>query len=61
MEVLQQHIEALIFCNQEPVKLGVATSATTALAVRSGARILRVHDVLENRQAADVSWAIHSA
>jgi dihydropteroate synthase len=48
-------------CNQEPAKLGVATAAATALAVRSGARILRVHDVLENRQAADVAWAIHSA
>lgn len=42
-------------------QLGVATAATTALAVRSGVRIVRVHDVLENRQAADVAWAIHSA
>lgn len=42
-------------------QLGVATAATTALAVQAGVRILRVHDVLENRQAADVAWAIHSA
>lgn len=48
-------------CDQEPSQLGVATAATTALAVCAGARILRVHDVLANRQAADVAWAIHSA
>jgi len=46
--------------NQKSNRLAVATAATTALAVRSGARILRVHDVLANRQAADVAWAIHS-
>lgn len=49
-------------CQQnDPSRLGVATAATTALAVQSGARIMRVHDVFENRQAADVAWAIHSA
>ena len=49
-------------CHQDQAsRLGVATAATTALAVQSGARIMRVHDVLENRQAADVAWAIHSA
>ena len=49
-------------CQQDdPSRLGVATAVTTALAVQSGARIMRVHDVFENRQAADVAWAIHSA
>ena len=48
-------------CQQgDASRLGVATAATTALAVQSGVRIVRVHDVLENRQAADVAWAIHS-
>jgi len=28
------------------------------LAVQSGVKILRVHDVIQNRQAADVAWAI---
>lgn len=35
-----------------------ATCATTALGVARGVRIFRVHDVLPNRQAADVAWAI---
>ena len=48
-------------CDLESNQLAVATAATTALAVRSGVRIVRVHDVLANRQAADVAWAIHSA
>ena len=48
-------------CEQESNQLAVATAATTALAVRCGVRIVRVHDVLANRQAADVAWAIHSA
>lgn len=49
-------------CNQkDSSQLGVATAATTALAIQSGAKILRVHDIIENRQAADVAWAIYSA
>lgn len=39
-------------------QLGVATAATTALAVQFGVKILRVHDVEANRQAADVAWTI---
>ncbi len=35
-----------------------ATTATTALGVRAGVKIFRVHDVKPNRQAADVAWAI---
>ena len=45
---------------QQPssAKLAAATCATTSIGVMAGVRIFRVHDVLENRQAADVTWAI---
>ena len=36
-----------------------ATCATTALGVAQGVRLFRVHDVAENRQAADVAHAIN--
>jgi dihydropteroate synthase len=39
-------------------KLAAATCATTTLGVLAGVAIFRVHDVLENRQAADVTWKI---
>ncbi len=42
----------------EPVELATATAVTTALGVMAGVQMFRVHDVLENRQAADVAWAI---
>jgi dihydropteroate synthase len=42
----------------EPSDLVTATAVTTALGVMAGVRIFRVHDVRENRQAADVAWAI---
>ena len=46
-------------CNvEEPSELVTATAVTTALGVMAGVRIFRVHDVKENRQAADVTWAI---
>jgi dihydropteroate synthase len=35
-----------------------ATAVTTALGIMAGVRMFRVHDVRENRQAADVAWAI---
>ena len=38
-----------------------ATCATTALGVQAGVKIFRVHDVWQNRQAADVSYAICNA
>ena len=38
-------------------ELAGATCATTVLGVSAGARILRVHDVKQNRQALDVTWA----
>ena len=38
-----------------------ATCATTAIGVSAGVRIFRVHDVRENRQAADVTWEILKA
>ena len=46
-------------CNaDDAMSLMTATCATTALGVQAGARIFRVHDVWQNRQAADVSFAI---
>lgn len=49
-------------CNvSEPHELITATAATTALGVMAGVQIFRVHDVKENRQAADVAWAIKNA
>ncbi len=35
-----------------------ATCATTALAVMAGVKIIRVHDIKENRQALDVAYAL---
>ncbi len=43
---------------EDPAQRMPATCATTALGVEAGARIFRVHDVWQNRQAADVSYAI---
>ncbi len=49
-------------CNEtRPSGLVAATVATTALGVMAGFGIFRVHDVKENRQAADVSFAIKQA
>jgi dihydropteroate synthase len=45
----------------EPSELVTATAVTTALGVMAGVRIFRVHDVRENRQAADVAWAIRQS
>ncbi|WP_292436157.1 dihydropteroate synthase [Methylobacter sp.] len=42
----------------EPLELVTATAVTTALGVMAGVQMFRVHDVKENRQAADVAWAI---
>lgn len=44
----------------EPRELLGATCATTGLGVQAGVKIFRVHDVKENRQAADIAWAITS-
>lgn len=46
---------------ESPDELVPATVATTALGVMAGARIFRVHDVKENRQAADIAWAVRQA
>lgn len=49
-------------CNvAEPSELVAATAVTTALGVMAGVQLFRVHDVKENRQAADVAWAIKQA
>jgi len=45
----------------KPNELISATTATTALAVMQGVQLFRVHDVQENKQAADVAWAIQHA
>ena len=45
----------------EPAELVTATAVTTALGVMAGIQMFRVHDVKENRQAADVAWAIKNA
>ncbi|NJD07917.1 MAG: dihydropteroate synthase [Methylococcaceae bacterium] len=44
-----------------PQQLVAATVATTALGVMAGVDLFRVHDVRENRQAADVTHAIRRA
>jgi dihydropteroate synthase len=46
-------------CNAaEPSELVTATAVTTALGVVAGVKLFRVHDIKENRQALEVSWAI---
>jgi len=45
----------------DPAELVTATAVTTALGVMAGVQMYRVHDVKENRQAADVAWAIKQA
>jgi dihydropteroate synthase len=42
----------------DPAELAPATCACTALGVAAGVSIFRVHDVAQNRQAADVAAAI---
>ncbi|MEX2479539.1 MAG: dihydropteroate synthase [Gammaproteobacteria bacterium] len=46
-----------ICAETDPAELLGATAATTAMAVMAGVRIVRVHDIKANRQAADVAWA----
>ncbi len=45
----------------EPSELVTATAVTSALGVMAGVQLFRVHDVLANRQAVDVAWAIKNA
>ncbi|MCK5829374.1 MAG: dihydropteroate synthase [Methylococcales bacterium] len=45
----------------KPSELVTATAVTTALGVMAGVLMFRVHDVKENKQAADVAWAIKQA
>ena len=45
----------------EPSEFVTATAVTTALGVMSGVQLFRVHDVKENKQAADVAWEIKQA
>lgn len=49
-------------CNESrPRELVSATVATTGVGVMAGINIFRVHDIRENRQAADVAFAIKQA
>jgi len=50
-----------ICSTEDPAQRMPATCATTALGVNAGAKIFRVHDVWQNRQAADVSYAIKNS
>lgn len=45
----------------EPSELVTATAVTTALGIMAGVKLFRVHDVKENRQAAEVAWAIRQS
>lgn len=45
----------------KPSELVTATAVTTALGVMAGVQMFRVHDVKENRQAADVAFAIRQS
>jgi len=47
--------------NCAPTALLPATCATTAIGVLAGVQVFRVHDVLGNRHAADVAWAVRHA
>ncbi len=48
-----------ILGEDDPLQRIVATCATTALGVKAGVQIFRVHDIVENKQAMNVAWAIH--
>ena len=43
---------------QDPRERMPATCATSAIGVLAGVKIFRVHDIWQNRQALDVTWAI---
>ncbi|MCI0652949.1 MAG: dihydropteroate synthase [Methylococcaceae bacterium] len=45
---------------EEPCNLVGATCATTVLGVQAGVRVFRVHDVMPNRQAADVAHYVRT-
>ena len=42
----------------DPSELVTATAVTTALGVMSGVKYFRVHDILDNAQAAKIAWGI---
>lgn len=45
---------------ENPSRRMPATCATSALGVLAGVKIFRVHDIWQNRQALDVTWAINN-
>jgi len=46
---------------ENPNRRMPATCSTSALGVKAGVNIFRVHDIWQNRQALDVSWAIQNS
>jgi dihydropteroate synthase len=56
--VSRKHFMGTLCDVSEASELVTATAVTTALGVMAGVQMFRVHDVKENRQAADVAWAI---
>ena len=45
---------------EDPRERMPATCATSALGILAGVKIFRVHDIWQNRQAIDVTWAIYT-
>jgi len=54
----RKHFMGELCRESDPGQLIGATCATTVLGVQAGVRILRVHDVMANRQALEVALAI---
>jgi dihydropteroate synthase len=59
--VSRKRFMGAISSESDPTRLTPATCACTALGVMAGVKVFRVHDVWQNRQAADVAWAIAQA
>ena len=57
----RKHFLGEITHQDAPERRVAATCATTALGVKAGVQIFRVHDVLENKNAMDVAWSIKNA
>jgi dihydropteroate synthase len=59
--VSRKRFMGAISSESDPTRLTPATCVCTALGVMAGVKVFRVHDVWQNRQAADVAWAIAQA
>lgn len=47
--------------SQNEENMDILTAASTSIAVKAGAKIIRVHNVRASRQALDLAWAIQQA